>query len=246
MLPLLKVENLSVLINAQPVVHNVTLTIMPGTLHILMGPNGSGKSSLSSCLMGYPQFETTGTITFNNEDITSLPIHKRAQRGLFLAVQQPPEIPGVTLLTFLKESYTALHNKPLSVEECKAQLAPLMAQLNLDASFLSRSFNEGFSGGEKKKCELLQMLFLNPKLAILDEIDSGIDIDGIRLIADMINARKQRNDVATILITHSPHLLELIQPDFVHIMHKGSLAYSGSREVLPHITAKGYDGLVHL
>ncbi len=244
--PLLKAEKLTISILSQPVVQDVTLTVMPGTLHVLMGPNGSGKSSLVSCLMGYPQFETTGAIYFNNENITNLAIHKRAQQGLFLAVQQPPEIPGVTLLTFLKESYAALHNKVLTLEECKAKLEPLLNQLQLDTSFLSRSLNEGFSGGEKKKCELLQMLFLNPRLALLDEIDSGIDIDGIRLIADVINARAQNKNVATVLITHSPHLLALIKPDVVHIMHKGSLVYTGSSAVIPEINAKGYDGLIRL
>lgn len=242
---LVDIQQLTISINSKLIIDDINLSLMSGSIHVLMGPNGSGKSSLSYALMGHPRYEVThGKIVINGQDITSLPAHKRAQEGLFLAFQQPPEIPGVTLISFLKESYAARTAIMLSVEQIKERVEPLMKKINLDPSFLYRPLNEGFSGGEKKKCELLQMLFFEPSIAILDEIDSGVDIDTLKIIGNLLQERKEANPTSTLLlITHNPRICSYLNVDYVHLMDKGKLITADSISIINHIETKGYDGI---
>ena len=243
---MLVLNNLSVaLASGQSIIHRLTLTIEPGTIHALMGSNGSGKSTLAYTLMGHPQYIVTeGTIIYKDHDITQLATDKRAKAGIFLAFQHPYELPGVTVCTFLKESYGALHGVQLSIKEFQIILFAAMEQLSIDHSFAYRHLNAGFSGGEKKRMEMLQLLLLKPTLAILDEIDSGLDLDALKVVADGLQYVRQRNpSMAVVIITHNPRMLHHITPDVVHIMHQGSIVRSGDNALVQELEHKGYDGV---
>ncbi len=243
-----KINKLSAKINAthQEILNDISLTVKPGEVHVLMGPNGSGKSSLAKILMGHPDYEITSkhenVVTLNNVDITSLEVDQRALKGLFLANQYPMEIPGVNLANFMRVSYNTIHSEnPLSVRNFRKILREKLDILGLPESFLERNLNEGFSGGEKKKCEILQLLILEPKYAILDETDSGLDVDAIRIVftalAEIIKQKKQ----GFLLITHYHRLFDYITPDYVHILKNGKISESGGMEIAERILKSGYE-----
>ena len=241
-LSVLKVSNLSVAIDGKPILNSLNLSLESSSIHVLMGPNGSGKSTLAHTLMGHPQYQITqGSIHLDESDITAISVDKRAQAGLFLAFQHPYEIPGVTVLSFLKEAHYACTKKILSMKEFQDLLYAQMALLEIDIAFAHRALNCGFSGGEKKRLEILQMLVLQPKVAILDEIDSGLDVDAIKIVAQGLQvARKANPSLSILIITHYPRLLSYIEPDIVHIMHKGMIIEQGSAAALA-IEKRGYD-----
>lgn len=240
---LLYVDSLCVSIDQTPVLRKVTLQINPGTLHVIMGKNGSGKSTLARTLMGDPACTVTaGSITYKGDPLLELSADKRAQQGIFLAFQNPCVLPGVSVLTLLKEAYQAQHKKMSSIAEFKEYVLQQMLFLGIDPSFCDRNVNEGFSGGEKKKLELLQLLVFRPTCIILDEIDSGLDIDALKLVTKSITAVMTDNPSAVVIVvTHNPHLLEQINPDCVHIMSGGSLTHSGGTSLLSTLKEKGFD-----
>lgn len=239
----LQIKNLSIAVEDKTIIKNLTLSVEPGTVHALMGPNGSGKSTLAYALMGHPRYEiTSGTVLLNNHDLLSMPVDKRAQAGLFLVFQYPHALPGVTVFAFLKEAYDAIH-APIDVAEFERMLNKVMDTLHIDFSFAYRYLNDGFSGGEKKRFEILQMLILKPTLVIIDEVDSGLDIDALKLVADGINMAKKSNpEMSIILITHYQRILEYLVPDFVHVLCDGELVQSGDASLVTVIEQKGYDG----
>lgn len=242
---MLYIDQLSVLVQQKQVINNLSCTILPGAMHALMGPNGSGKSSLALTLMGHPSYRiTSGTIRFADTDITQLLPDKRARLGLFLAFQHPVEIPGVTVFNFLKESYYALHGAT-GMQEFQSVLYAAMDLLSIDHAFAYRKVNEGFSGGEKKRLELLQLVLFKPMLAILDEIDSGLDVDALKIVAQGIAlAREQNPDMSILLITHYQRILDYITPDVVHVMQAGQIICSGDATLAQTIEQRGYDGLL--
>ncbi len=240
----LEINNLSVSVFNQPVLKSITLSIKPGTTHAIMGPNGSGKSTLAYALMGHPNYQiTAGSIVLQKKEITDLSPDKRAQGGLFLAFQQPQAIPGVRVLTFLKEAYHAMHGKSISVQDFQQLLFMRMKQLLIDSSFASRNLNDGFSGGERKRFELLQLLLLQPNVAVLDEIDSGLDIDALKIVSNGIAiARKENPRLSIILITHYQRILQYVAPDYVHVLCDGRIVESGNASLAQELEQKGYDG----
>lgn len=241
---ILTIKNLQVQIAKQPIITGLNLTINPGEIHVIMGPNGSGKSTLAYTLARHPSYLVTqGTINFLGENLLTLTAQACATKGLFLSFQHPVAIPGVTNLQFLKASVNAVRKAngltPIDALEFLALVTAKMQQLGIAESMLQRSINDGFSGGEQKRNEILQMLLLQPKLAILDEIDSGLDIDALKIIATGINSMRNSNQ-AIILITHYQRLLEYITPDFVHILANGNLVYSGDKNLPLELEQKGY------
>jgi Fe-S cluster assembly ATP-binding protein len=208
-----------------------------------MGPNGSGKSSLANALMGHPAYTVSaGKIFFDNKDITNSAIHERARQGLFLSFQHPCEIPGVSIASFLREAYTAISRETISPLDFESLLSHRCMQLGIDKAFTNRAVNVGFSGGEKKRFELLQLLLLKPKVAILDEIDSGLDVDSLKVVAQGIAIARQENpDLAILLITHYQRILDYIVPDYVHILCQGRIIQSGDASLARHIEVRGYD-----
>jgi len=243
----IRLQNISVQIDDRPLLKNLNLSVEAGQIHAIMGPNGSGKSSLAYAIMGHPNYHVVnGTITCFGKNIESLSPDKRAKLGIFLAFQYPHEIPGATVFSVLKESYVAITGKLVSIATFSALLFDAMDCLQLDHEFAYRSLNEGFSGGEKKKFEILQMLVLKPRLVILDEIDSGLDIDALRVVAQaIVEAKKKNPHMSLIIITHYLHILHHITPDKVHILHKGTVTKSGDFSLATQIQASGYDGLVN-
>lgn len=239
----LHIKNLSVLVEEKKILDNFSLSIKTGQTHALMGPNGSGKSTLAYTLMGHPLYVvTTGTVICARKKLLSLSPDKRAQSGLFLAFQQPLELPGVEIFTFLKSIYYAVHKKTVAVGEFYEMVLQAMELLGIDPSFMHRTVNEGFSGGEKKRLEMLQMLILKPKLAILDEIDSGLDVDGINNIINALHVIKKQNPTMSLLvITHYQKLLEALMPDSVHVMQNGSITISGGLAVANEVFKNGYE-----
>jgi len=238
------ISNLSVSIATQPILHGIDLELAPGSVHAIMGPNGSGKSTLAYALAGHPTYSLDeGAITIDGTDITNLRPDKRAQAGLFLAFQYPVAIPGVKVNTFLKEALFATTGKHMPIPEFNELLLNTMNQLQIDPAFAYRDLNDGFSGGEKKRLELLQMLILNPKIAVLDEIDSGLDIDALKIVAHGLElARAQNPQLRILLITHYQRILKYITPDFVHVLHDGRLVDSGDATLAHQLELKGYDG----
>ncbi len=239
---ILSIQKLIVLIDGKQILHEINLTVSAGSVHAFMGPNGSGKSTLAYTIMGHPCCNVQqGSILFNGYDITDLPVEKRARLGLFLVFQHPYEIPGLTIFTFLKEAYTAFTGSVINVADFNTMLKEYLNILELDESFIQRGLNEGFSGGEKKRLEMLQLLLLNPTLAIIDEIDSGLDVDALRIIAKALHICKERNPQFTmLLVTHYQRILDYIKPDVVHILEHGTIVQSGDYQLAQQVDLRGY------
>src|SRR6478735_5085478 len=241
----LRVENLRVAVGDQEIVRGLTLRVPRGEVHALMGPNGSGKSTLAKVLAGHPDYRViAGKISMDGENLLELEPDERARRGLFMAFQYPSEIPGVTIANFLRAAVQARlpEGEELEATDYYAQLYKKMDLLGMDRSFTSRSVNEGFSGGEKKRNEILQMAMLNPKYAVLDETDSGLDIDALRVVAHGVNSLRGPN-LGVLLITHYQRLLNYIVPDHVHVMVQGRIVRSGGKELALELEEKGYDSV---
>ena len=242
---MLKIENLHARIEDKEILKGLNIQVNAGEVHAIMGPNGAGKSTLASVIAGKEEYEVTeGNIALNEKDISELAPEERAHEGVFLSFQYPVEIPGVTVTNFIKSSINETR-KAKGLEEMPAKdLLKMIREkselLEIDRKFLSRSLNEGFSGGEKKRNEIFQMAMMEPKLAILDETDSGLDIDALRIVANGVNKLKS-NDNAVIVITHYQRLLEYIVPDFVHVLYDGKIVKSGSKELALELEEKGYD-----
>ena len=229
--------------NPVEILRGVNLTIGAGEVHALMGPNGSGKSTLASTLMGSPEYTvTSGRILFQGDDITDWSTDVRAKAGLFLAFQYPQEIAGVSVLNFLRQAWSARKGIDLSMLELRLTIMEWMARLDMDPSFADRYLNEGFSGGEKKRNEILQMAILEPEIAILDETDSGLDIDALRVVAKGVReVQASRPDLGILAITHYQRLLDELKPEFVHVLIDGRIAESGGPELSHKLEAEGYD-----
>jgi Fe-S cluster assembly ATP-binding protein len=238
----LKINNLQVEREGLEIVKGVTLEIKPGETHALMGPNGSGKSSLANALMGHPKYVVTGgSVTIDGEDITTLGPDEKAKRGLFLSMQYPPEVPGVTVAHFLRVITTTARREPISIPQFREILKEKLQLLQIDPAFLQRSLNEGFSGGEKKRMEILQLALLEPKFAILDETDSGLDVDALKVVTDGIaRIRETHPDMGILLITHYARILDRLPPQHVHVLAGGKIVRSGGRELVDEIERDGY------
>lgn len=242
---ILKIDNLHVAIDGKEILHGINLEINSGEIHALMGRNGSGKSSFSNAVMGHPAYQISkGKILYNNEEINKLKPHERAKKGIFLSFQYPLSIPGVTVANFLRQATKALKGNEVSPKEFRKLLYEVMDMLEIDHGFATRYINDGFSGGEKKRMEILQLALLCPKLAILDEPDSGLDIDSLKLVADTINKFKINNpQVGILLITHYQRILDYVKPDKVHVLVDGKVVESGGPELALKLEQKGYDWL---
>jgi Fe-S cluster assembly ATP-binding protein len=241
--PLFEIEDLHVSVEGAQILKGVNLTVGEGEVHALMGPNGSGKSTLANTLLGSPDYEVTkGRILFKGEDITSWPTDTRGKSGMFLAFQYPEEIPGVPVVQFLRQALSARKGIDLSILELRLTIMEWMKRLGMDPSFGDRYLNEGFSGGEKKRNEVLQMAILEPEIAILDETDSGLDIDALRVVADGVRAVQQaRPELGVLLITHYQRILDELAPDHVHILIDGRIVESGGRELAHRLEKEGYE-----
>jgi Fe-S cluster assembly ATP-binding protein len=237
----LEIENLHVRVEDREILHGVDLAVRKGETHALMGPNGSGKSTLANTLMGNPNYEVTeGRIVLNGEDLTDADPDERAKAGLFMAFQYPATIPGVSVANFLRMAVNARREDPIKVKEFGAMLKENMEILRIRREFTSRYLNEGFSGGEKKRAEILQLAMLQPDFAILDETDSGLDIDALRIVADGVNAMRG-DDRGFLIITHYTRILEYVKPDFVHILIDGRIVREGGAELATELEIKGYE-----
>lgn len=242
---MLSIKNLHANIDEKKILKGINLEIKPGEVHAIMGPNGSGKSTLASVLAGREHYEVTeGTVEFAGKDLLELSPEERAGEGLFLAFQYPVEIPGLSTTNFIKTAVNEVRKyrgeEPLDAVAFLKLMKEKMAQTNIDQTLLSRSLNEGFSGGEKKRNEVFQMAMLQPKLAILDETDSGLDIDAIRIVANGVNKLRSK-DNAVLLVTHYQRLLDYIVPDFVHVLYNGRIVKSGPKELALELEERGYD-----
>ena len=245
---MLKITNLEASIEGKAIIKSLNLTIKPGEIHAIMGPNGSGKSTLSSVIAGSEDYEVdSGKIMFKGEDITELSPEERAQKGIFLSFQYPISIPGVSVSNFLKTAVNARRKAEGLEDESPSSLLKRMRHhmedLNMSTGFLSRYLNDGFSGGEKKKNEIFQMLMLEPDLVILDETDSGLDIDALRIVAKGVNSYKNKQN-GILIITHYQRLLEYIEPDFVHVLVDGKIVKTSDKSLVLDLEEKGYDWLV--
>ena len=242
---MIKIKDLQARVEEKEILRGINLEINPGEVHAIMGPNGSGKSTLSNVIAGREDYEVIGgAIDFEGEDLLDLDPEERAHKGIFLSFQYPVEIPGVTVSNFIKtainESRKGRGEEPMEAREMLAKMREKTALLEMDKSYLSRSLNEGFSGGEKKRNEIFQMAMLEPKLAILDETDSGLDIDALRIVANGVN-KLRSEDNAVVVITHYQRLLDYIEPDFVHVLYNGKIVKSGDKNLALELEAKGYD-----
>ena len=242
---MLTIENLHAAVDGKKILRGVDLDVKSGEIHAIMGPNGSGKSTLSSVIAGNEVYEMTeGNIVLNGEEISQLDAEERAHKGIFMSFQYPVEIPGVSVTNFIKTAINSsrkaqgLNDMPAS--EMLKKIRQKAELLEIDTKFLSRSLNEGFSGGEKKRNEIFQMAMLEPKLSILDETDSGLDIDALKIVANGVNKLRNKNN-AVVIITHYQRLLNYISPDFVHVLHDGKIVKSGTKDLAHELEAKGYD-----
>jgi Fe-S cluster assembly ATP-binding protein len=238
---MLKIENLHIEIDGNDIVKGLDLEVGKGEIHAIMGPNGSGKSTLANVLMGHPRYEVTeGSVTFEGEDVLELEPDERAKMGMFLAFQYPSEVPGVSVANFLRTAVNSVREEELSPMEMYRLLQEKMHIMRMDPTFAERYLNEGFSGGEKKRNEILQMLMLDPRLAIMDETDSGLDIDALQVVARGVNELRQP-EFSAVIITHYQRILRYIEPDRVHVMLDGRLVTSGGRELADELEDRGYD-----
>lgn len=242
--PLLVLRDVHVAIDSKEIVKGVSLTVREGEIHALMGPNGSGKSTLANTIMGHPRYTVTGgDIIFRGESVIGMTPDERARRGLFLSLQYPTAIPGVTMVNFLRRAVNAGRETEMPVREFRTLLTEKMKLLKVDQEFARRYVNDGFSGGEKKKAEILQMGILQPRLALLDETDSGLDVDALRTVAEGVNA-VAGPEMGVLIITHYQRILNYIKPDFVHVLAEGRLIKSGGADLAVEIESRGYDWLI--
>ena len=240
----LTIHDLHAEVAGKPILNGVSMEIHSGELAAIMGPNGSGKSTLAYCLMGHPKYKvTSGTVTLDGKDLLSLPVDKRAKLGLFLGFQYPQEISGLSMAKFLWTAYAQRHPEPdIDTTAFDESLTTHLGYLDMDKSFLKRSLNEGFSGGEKKRSEVLQMATFQPTFAILDEPDSGLDIDAVRSVGETVSkVQKERPEMGILVITHYQRILKYLKPDKVHVMVDGVVALSGGHELALELEARGYD-----
>ena len=228
--------------DAKEILRGVDLTVRSGETHAIMGPNGSGKSTLAYAIAGHPKYLVTrGSVTLDGEDVLAMSVDARARAGLFLAMQYPVEVPGVSVSNFLRTAVTAVRGEPPKLRDLLKEMQQAMAALSIERSFAERNLNEGFSGGEKKRHEILQLELLNPKIAILDETDSGLDIDALRVVAEGINRFRAGEGHGVLLITHYTRILRYIKPDFVHVFVGGKIVEEGGPELAETLEAEGYD-----
>lgn len=226
----------------KPILKGVNLTINSGEIHAIMGPNGSGKSTLASTIAGHPKYQVdSGQILLDGQDITEMSVDERARAGLFLAMQYPVEIPGVTMSNFLRSAKTAVDGKAPSLRTWTKEVKEAMNNLEIDPDFIARNVNEGFSGGEKKRHEVLQLGLLKPKFAIMDETDSGLDVDALRIVSDGINRYQDETNGGIMMITHYKRILNYVNPDFVHVFAKGRIVETGGAELADTLESSGYD-----
>jgi len=244
-MPTLEIRDLHVSVETKegpkPILRGVDLTIASGETHAIMGPNGSGKSTLASALAGHPKYTvTSGTATLDGENLLEMSVDQRARAGLFLAMQYPVEVAGVSVANFLRTAKTALDGTAPALRTWGKEVKGAMENLRMDPAFAERSVNEGFSGGEKKRHEILQLGLLQPKVAILDETDSGLDVDALRVVSEGVNRYKASGEVGVMLITHYTRILKYIEPDFVHVFANGRIVESGGRELADQLESEGY------
>jgi Fe-S cluster assembly ATP-binding protein len=238
----LEIRNLHVRTEDREILRGVDLSVNRGEIHALMGPNGSGKSTLANTIMGHPAYEVTdGAIYFRGEDITTAEPHERAQAGLFLAFQYPVSIPGVSVANFLRMAINAQREEPIAMKEFRDRLGHAVELLDVDRTFTSRHLNEGFSGGEKKRAEILQMAVIRPELAVLDETDSGLDIDALRTVAEGVTRLHDELGLGALIITHYQRILHYVRPQFVHVMLDGRIVLEGGVELVERLEREGYD-----
>jgi len=228
-----------------PILNGIDLTINTGETHAIMGPNGSGKSTLAYTIAGHPKYTVTqGTITFDGEDVLAMSVDERARAGLFLAMQYPVEIPGVTVTNFLRTAKTALDGEAPSIRQWTKDVKASMSNLRMDPKFAQRNVNEGFSGGEKKRHEILQLEVLKPKFAVLDETDSGLDVDALKIVSEGVNRAKESTNLGVLLITHYTRILRYIRPDYVHVVVAGKIVEEGGPELADRLEEEGYDRFI--
>ena len=241
--PLLEIDALRANVAGNEILTGLNLTVRPGEVHAIMGPNGSGKSTLANTLMGNPRYEVTGgEVRFLGEALDGMAPDERARQGLFLAFQYPVAVPGVTVVNFLRQAVNAVRGEEVPVREFRQELFQKMELLKVDRDFARRYLNDGFSGGEKKRAEMLQLAMLQPRMAVLDETDSGLDIDALRTVADGVNALMNEN-MGLLLITHYQRLLNYIKPQFVHVLIDGRIVRSGGPELAEELEESGYDAI---
>ena len=242
----LKIKDLHVSIGEKEILKGIDLEVNTGEIHAIMGPNGNGKSTLLSAIMGHPKYEVTqGSITLDGEDVLSMSVDERARAGLFLGMQYPQEIPGVTNSDFLKSAINSRQEKPISLFKFIRTLDKGIEELEMDPNLAHRYLNEGFSGGEKKRNEILQMKLLKPKFALLDEIDSGLDVDALRVVSEAINSMRS-DDFGCVMVSHYERLFELVKPTHVHVLVAGKIVLDGGYEVIEKIDQEGYDWVKEL
>jgi Fe-S cluster assembly ATP-binding protein len=229
----------------KPILSGVDLTVKAGETHAIMGPNGSGKSTLAYSIAGHPKYQITdGTVTLDGEDVLAMTVDQRARAGMFLAMQYPVEVPGVSVANFLRTAKTAIDGEAPKLRTWTAELRGAMEKLQMDPAFAQRNVNEGFSGGEKKRHEIMQLELLKPKMAILDETDSGLDIDALRIVSEGVNRIRETGDTGLLLITHYTRILRYIKPDFVHVFVAGKIVQEGGPELAEQLEAEGYERYV--